>query len=372
VNISTSGGEPATWLKGLLIFLPAAAVLLALAAVRRPHGEGRWRGVIGLNLGIAALMAVGFMFVGTVRRSTPVAEAINAYPLVDQTAADRDEIDAQWDRLTAPQIRLDEPGDPRPAPTAKEDLEDAAQVLQAASEKMGQAAAKGWLFTAAKAMLDSQPNGDDAPVSASPPAAERPAPTAEASPSVNDDPLIIRVEKPAWVLAPPSLVGQVRKVVVSAGPYETLEECHRELERKMHDVVAARVAELARAAAGGAVATPWLPALNVGTDYILRELCTEEYIEPIDASFGPMKKVYALLEFTEAQDAELVARWKTFARRERIAVALCGTLLAVGGVALVYGLLKVDAWTRGYYSKRLFIGVPAAIIGAVALIAMLS
>ena len=35
-----------------------------------------------------------------------------------------------------------------------------------------------------------------------------------------------------------------------------------------------------------------------------------------------------------------------------------------------YGLLKVDTWTKGYYTKRLFLGVPAAIIGFVALAAL--
>jgi hypothetical protein len=46
-------------------------------------------------------------------------------------------------------------------------------------------------------------------------------------------------------------------------------------------------------------------------------------------------------------------------------MAAFGATLVVGGLALAYGLLKVDTWTRGYYSKRLFVGVPAAIIGVV-------
>ena len=34
-------------------------------------------------------------------------------------------------------------------------------------------------------------------------------------------------------------------------------------------------------------------------------------------------------------------------------------------------MLKLDTATKGYYTKRLFIGVPAAIIGAVTLLAVL-
>jgi hypothetical protein len=40
----------------------------------------------------------------------------------------------------------------------------------------------------------------------------------------------------------------------------------------------------------------------------------------------------------------------------------------LGLLGLIYGLLKVDTWTRGYYTKRLFLGVPAAIIGLLALL----
>jgi len=44
----------------------------------------------------------------------------------------------------------------------------------------------------------------------------------------------------------------------------------------------------------------------------------------------------------------------------------------LGLLGLVFGLLKVDTWTRGYYSKPLFLGVPAAIIGLGTLLALLS
>jgi hypothetical protein len=39
-------------------------------------------------------------------------------------------------------------------------------------------------------------------------------------------------------------------------------------------------------------------------------------------------------------------------------------------ISLVWGLLKVDTWTKGYYSKRLFFGVPAVIIGIVCFLAI--
>ena len=41
----------------------------------------------------------------------------------------------------------------------------------------------------------------------------------------------------------------------------------------------------------------------------------------------------------------------------------------LGFIGLVFGLLKIDTWTKGYYTKRLFIGVPAAIIAGLLLLA---
>jgi hypothetical protein len=94
-----------------------------------------------------------------------------------------------------------------------------------------------------------------------------------------------------------------------------------------------------------------------------------EWLETVDRSFGPMKKLYTQLEFTPSVDCELKERWRTYAREERLmAVGGIGGLM-VGGVGLAYGLLKVDTWTKGYYTKRLFLGVPAAIISLIALAA---
>ena len=62
-----------------------------------------------------------------------------------------------------------------------------------------------------------------------------------------------------------------------------------------------------------------------------------------------------------------MARWGDFERESRLTAIglLSGSVL--GMIGLVFGLLKVDTATKGYYSKRLFLGVPAAIIGLFAL-----
>ncbi|MCC6492248.1 MAG: hypothetical protein IT424_04430 [Pirellulales bacterium] len=172
-------------------------------------------------------------------------------------------------------------------------------------------------------------------------------------------------QRPEWVDQPPGLVGNARRMVVSTDPFSTVEECYVQLEDRLRYAVADRVRQLAQQVAGRPVASgPSLDDMGVGSDYILRELCPEpDYVETVKASFGEMLRAHALLEFTPQQDEFLLDRWKSAMRTKRVAsVAGLGACL-LGGLACALGLLKVDTWTRGFYTKRLFIGVPAAIIG---------
>jgi hypothetical protein len=111
-----------------------------------------------------------------------------------------------------------------------------------------------------------------------------------------------------------------------------------------------------------------LASLGIGIDFIRREIATDEYVETAERSFGPMKKLYTLIEFSPAVDRELQARWEASRRGERVAVVGMGAASVLGILGLAWGLLKVDTATRGYYTKRLFLGVPAAIIGVVVLL----
>jgi hypothetical protein len=108
-----------------------------------------------------------------------------------------------------------------------------------------------------------------------------------------------------------------------------------------------------------------LQVLGLWDEDIAREFCPSGhyyYFEKVDSSVGEMLNAHAMLEFGPAQDAMLVDRWKAYARRDGIEKTAGAAALVVGCLALAFGLIKVDTWTRGYYSKRLFLGVPAVII----------
>jgi len=117
-----------------------------------------------------------------------------------------------------------------------------------------------------------------------------------------------------------------------------------------------------------------LGQMGIGIDTIRHEAVPtdREYFETVDRSFGKMQKLYTMLEFTPSFDAELMRRWDEVRRRDRFAVVGAGAGSVLGLIGLVFGLLKVDTWTKGYYTKPLlFLGVPAAIIGILGLVSLM-
>ena len=115
-----------------------------------------------------------------------------------------------------------------------------------------------------------------------------------------------------------------------------------------------------------------LGQMGIGIDTIRREVVPKdrEYYETVDRSFGTMQRLYTMLEFTQGFDDELRQRWNEMRRQDRFAIVGVGAGSVLGLISLVFGLLKVDTWTRGYYTKRLFLGVPAAIIGILGLLSL--
>jgi hypothetical protein len=176
-------------------------------------------------------------------------------------------------------------------------------------------------------------------------------------------------ERPNWVVHPPKRVGNTYRRVVASGPYRTVDECHQALQEKLRQAVCQR---LAATAADDPVFRDFTPAscddLGIGIDYIYREICRDEYVESVEASFGPMVQVHLLLEFDPPIEKYLGAVWRDYQVRQRLGIVafLAAAVLLLLG--LVYGLLKLDTWTRGYYSKRLLLGVPVVIIGLVTLL----
>lgn len=170
--------------------------------------------------------------------------------------------------------------------------------------------------------------------------------------------------RPSWVEKPPQRVGTVYRVAVSSDRYRDVQECHQALEPELLEVVNDRIAQLTLTGQ-----RPRLQDLGLGLEFVLREICHGgEWVETVEASFGEMKVVHVLMEFDAAMDRQLGTAVREYQREARVTQVGSIAGLSLGGLALLFGLLKMDTWTRGYYTKRLFLGVPAAIIGLILLI----
>jgi hypothetical protein len=207
--------------------------------------------------------------------------------------------------------------------------------------------------------------------------------------------------RPAWVDQPPKRVGGgVQREVIVTDLWSTEEECERmrdmlllvKVYEHLQRIGLAPVLELEDAVLlrpdGNFFSDPkvgfthssqydrvrsYLSELGVTLDFARRETAKDEYVEKVDrfSSVGPMLKLYTLVEFSPAVDRDLRRQWEARERSQRFKVVGAGAGSLVALLGFVFALLKVDTWTKGYYTKRLFIGVPLAIIGSVFMLAVL-
>lgn len=175
--------------------------------------------------------------------------------------------------------------------------------------------------------------------------------------------------RPAWVDQPPKRIGEVYRRVVEVGPYATTDECYQKLGEQLLKVAS----EYGQQHGLYAHAPQDLGAVGLTEGYLMQHTCADEYVETFysDAVGRDMKRLYVQMEF-DAAFRERVQKFRENEHRRQAADTLfgwcVGVLLLVGGV---YALLKLDEATRGYYTKRLFVGIPAAIIGVWMLVLLL-
>jgi hypothetical protein len=376
---------------------PLLALVVAFVALRsRPRASG-----YGMAIVAAAMLAVvlgGYMFMGSRHVYIPEPVEVKLEPpgsaMIVQRSADggigshgevveqppvsippAESIEAAWAHLTGPKIKL-EANDSANDDVSQKELVAAKTVLTTTAPGVDPIT-QHWLASIAKATLHALAQAHKASEDQSVHATIEPMAEAiaeyeaaaegnagkELATSVPDEP------RPDWLDdAPEKLVGASRRVVASSDPYMEADLARASLREELRGIVHARLVDLVAAASGDQQAdVPAPDYLGISDDYILGELSTEQYLETVQTSVGEMKRAHALVEFTEAKDRFMLERWMAYARLQSIEFVGGMSTLAVGGLALVYGLLKVDTWTRGYYTKRLFIGVPAAIIALVML-----
>ena len=163
--------------------------------------------------------------------------------------------------------------------------------------------------------------------------------------------------RPSWALQTPKRVGNVRRNVVTTDEYATTDECYwaadRLLQLKTYEHLqrlvgtpygSDRVLQLRAEVLNIEGHTPWflteLTKAGITVDYIRREIARDEYLEESQRSFGPMLKLYTLIEFSPSVDNELCQRWEASQRQERFAFVGLGASGVLGLLGLGLGTLE--------------------------------
>jgi hypothetical protein len=177
---------------------------------------------------------------------------------------------------------------------------------------------------------------------------------------------------PEWTRHPIERVGNVVRRVVSEGPHATADVAYERVQAKIGETVHEYLSEVVAEDMHSDVTVPPLSELGITPRWIRENVVAEEYYASTDTSVASdMQTVFVRLEFSPRTTDALVEAWQIKARQGRVStvgLVAGGLLAAMGGM---WGLIKIDTATKGYYTKRLFIGVPLAIIGGLTLLGLI-
>ena len=145
-------------------------------------------------------------------------------------------------------------------------------------------------------------------------------------------------KKPTWVGQPlhrGEYDGQqVSLAGAAAGPYSTTDECERTIIPVINEIVARYVRKDERLAE--------LSDMDLALDanYIRNNLVRQWYTETVEASFGPMYQLHALVVFDDRVQRELESLVRTARVAGRLKYAAAGTVITLLLLGGVYSILK--------------------------------
>ncbi|MEZ6070157.1 MAG: hypothetical protein R3C10_07715 [Pirellulales bacterium] len=301
----------------------------------------------------------------TAANATAADASADAADVADSTTSDASTADTSAADASAGSSTAEQPAD-----------DDSANEPKTAAEADADTAAEPQAATApSAATLDRDPElligaeGTEAPPSPISPATPAAAPVPPVVASIPrreseaieiDSPIEIDTspERPDWVDDEDQLKNDgVYRVTVSAGPYETRVECDRALDEAIHRATSDYLTHL----------QPGVGNFDVlDRGYLRSRLVTNVWEERRETSVGPMRTMYARLEYSPdvRRHLEVVTRQRMVNERLAMTGVLSGALLAVLGT--LFGYFKLDTMTRGYYSTRLKLLSGVVILGILA------
>ena len=168
--------------------------------------------------------------------------------------------------------------------------------------------------------------------------------------------------RPAWVNAVPCLVGDAYRMSISVGPYTSRAECDAQLP----DALQKALDQYVEACLGDQT----FEEVRLPSEELRKKIVKNVWQETRQYSVGPMIQLHALLEFDrEIKDRVLDVHRQAVVNRRLQGIAVW-TSLGLSVLAVMFGYLKTDLATGGAYRGRLRWVVLVALLGVVALAAV--
>lgn len=179
---------------------------------------------------------------------------------------------------------------------------------------------------------------------------------------------VMHPQPPEWLTAPTGKQADGSyRLIVKSGPFKTRIECDKELRPIVAQEVDAYVElllgrETVRRALGDRFRGSTLLAARE-----LDGLVRKTWLEQGEAAWpvGDVVTVHALVVFTPQIQSRIESRFREQVSQRRAAQAIVGSAGLLGLLATVYGYLRFDMLTRGYYTGRLRLAAVAMILAIV-------
>jgi hypothetical protein len=104
--------------------------------------------------------------------------------------------------------------------------------------------------------------------------------------------------------------------------------------------------------------------VRLPVDYIRDHILKDEYVRTRESAGGYWMSLHALLEFDREVQRELDRRLDEQTVAVRLGYTALGCLLGLVALGAFFGYLKLDTWTKGFYTWRLRIVTAAVILSA--------
>lgn len=167
---------------------------------------------------------------------------------------------------------------------------------------------------------------------------------------------------PAWATAGERRVDGVYRMPIAIGPFPLREDCGVEKPKAFADAVNRYANEFLEEGAGRYV--------NLPMSYVNQNIYRTEAEEQRETSFGKMVVVHYLLEFNGEVRQHIEQVYHQALVAERLKYAGLGAAGVFGLLSILFGYLKLDTFSRGYYTGRLRLAAAAAILGLVSAVSI--